>query len=275
MPSPLPCWKWRRARSAAGDSMRIDAIGFVEVVGLVAAIAAADAMVKAARVRLLKQHIISPGWVTVVVEGDLASCKAAVDAGKAAAARLGRVISTLVLGRPDLDTEGLVLDQLRPEPEVPLQRCSSPHIARKVATAAQSLPPAVIVAPPQPVAVTAPELPPQPAVEADSTPMIVVGPAPAKVQPSPPEAPQLSGLEAALKAILEVPQPLALPTVDVPPAETLFAYVAAVMRGRTCQEVARRFHLGPAAAREILEKCVAEGRLDKAGSRYLVAQRLI
>ena len=105
--------------------------------------------------------------------------------------------------------------------------------------------------------------------------MIVVAPAPAKVQPSPPEAPQLSGLEAALNAILEVPQPLALPTVDVPPAETLFAYVAAVMRGRTCQEVARRFHLGPAAAREILEKCVAEGRLDKAGSRYLVAQRLI
>ena len=255
--------------------MRVDAIGFVEVVGLVAAIEAADAMVKAARVRLLKQHIISPGWVTVVVEGDLASCKAAVDAGKTAAARLGRVISTLVLGRPDLDTEGLVLDQLRPEPEVPRPQCSAPHIAKNVATVAKSLPPAVIVAQPQPVALTAPELPPQPAVEAASTPMIVVAPAPAEVQPSTSEAPLVPGLEAARKAILQVPQPLAPPTVEVPPAETLFAYVAAVTRGRTCQEVARRFHLGPAAAREILEKCVAEGRLDKAGSRYLVAQRLI
>ena len=58
--------------------MRIDAIGFVEVVGLVAAIAAADAMVKAARVRLLKQHIIFPGWVTVVVEGPFAMVKVLV-----------------------------------------------------------------------------------------------------------------------------------------------------------------------------------------------------
>lgn len=95
--------------------MRVDAIGFVEVVGLVAAIEAGDAMAKAAQVRLLKTHFISPGWTTVVVEGNLAACQAAVDAGRAAAARLGVVLASLVIPRPDGDTETLVLDQLRPE----------------------------------------------------------------------------------------------------------------------------------------------------------------
>lgn len=92
--------------------MRVNAIGFVEVVGLVAAIEAGDAMAKAAQVRLLKQHPISPGLVTVAVEGDLASCRAAVDAGRAAAARVGTVIGSLVIGRPDRDTESFVLDFL-------------------------------------------------------------------------------------------------------------------------------------------------------------------
>lgn len=96
--------------------MRVDAIGFVEVVGLVVAIEAGDAMVKAARVRLLKEHKISPGWETVVVEGDLAACQAAVQAGRAAAMRLGKVIGSLVIPRPDLDTEDLVLDLLNGEP---------------------------------------------------------------------------------------------------------------------------------------------------------------
>lgn len=96
-------------------AMRVDALGFVEVVGLVAAIEAGDAMVKAARVRLLREHKISPGWETVVVEGDLASCQAAVAAGRAAATRLGKVISSLVIPRPDSDTEGLVLDLLNSE----------------------------------------------------------------------------------------------------------------------------------------------------------------
>jgi ethanolamine utilization protein EutK len=94
------------------NKMRVDAIGFVEVVGLVAAIEAGDAMVKAAKVRLLSDHIISPGWTTVVVEGDLAACQAAVQAGRAAAMRLGQVISCLVIPRPDRETEGLVLDLL-------------------------------------------------------------------------------------------------------------------------------------------------------------------
>lgn len=113
------------------STMRVDAIGFVEVVGLVAAIEAGDAMVKAARVRLLKDHVISPGWTTVVVEGDLAACQAAVDAGRAAAARLGKVIGSLVIPRPDRDTESLVLDLLQagPPPAAPPAAASAESAA--------------------------------------------------------------------------------------------------------------------------------------------------
>ncbi|WP_428826750.1 BMC domain-containing protein [Azonexus sp. IMCC34842] len=84
--------------------MNWNSIGLIEVHGWVPAIAAGDAMVKAADVRLLRQHSISPGFVTVIVEGDLGSCRAAVDAGVAAAARLGTVLAQLVIGRPDPDT---------------------------------------------------------------------------------------------------------------------------------------------------------------------------
>lgn len=71
----------------------INALGLLEVDGMVAAIDAADAMLKAANVRLLSHEVLDPGRLTLVVEGDLAACRAALDAGCAAAMRTGRVIS--------------------------------------------------------------------------------------------------------------------------------------------------------------------------------------
>ena len=65
----------------------INALGLLEVEGMVAAVDAADAMLKAANVRLLSHEVLDPGRLTLVVEGDLAACRAALDAG-AAAARL-------------------------------------------------------------------------------------------------------------------------------------------------------------------------------------------
>ena len=102
--------------------MRRNALGLIEVNGLVAAIEAADAMLKSATVRLSRRHVISPGLVTVVVEGDIASCRAAVDAGSAAAARVGQVIARLVIGRPDEDTRHLAT----PAPEQPEELGSQP-----------------------------------------------------------------------------------------------------------------------------------------------------
>ena len=73
----------------------INALGLLEVDGMVAAIDAADAMLKAANVRLLSHEVLDPGRLTLVVEGDLAACRAALDAGCAAAMRTGRVISAV------------------------------------------------------------------------------------------------------------------------------------------------------------------------------------
>ena len=66
----------------------INALGLLEVEGMVAAVDAADAMLKAANVRLLSHEVLDPGRLTLVVEGDLAACRAALDAGAAAARRL-------------------------------------------------------------------------------------------------------------------------------------------------------------------------------------------
>ncbi len=89
--------------------MEINAFGLIEVRGLVTAIEAADAMLKSANVKLIRQQQVNPGLITLIVEGDLAACRAAVDAGVAAASRLGEVISQLEIGRPDNDTEQMVL----------------------------------------------------------------------------------------------------------------------------------------------------------------------
>lgn len=86
----------------------INALGLLEVSGLVAGIDAADAMLKSASVRLLNHKVLDPGRITLVVEGDLAACRAALDAGVAAANRTGKVIGYQTMGRPDKDTEWLV-----------------------------------------------------------------------------------------------------------------------------------------------------------------------
>src|SRR5699024_12612324 len=88
----------------------INALGLLEVAGMVAAIDAADAMLKAANVRLLSHEVLDPGRLTLVVEGDLAACRAALDAGCAAAMRTGRGISRKEIGRPVDDTQWQVND---------------------------------------------------------------------------------------------------------------------------------------------------------------------
>lgn len=83
----------------------MEALGMVETKGLVALIEASDAMVKAARVKLVGFKQIGGGLVTVMVRGDVAACKAAVDAGAAAAQRLGELVSVHVIPRPHSDLE--------------------------------------------------------------------------------------------------------------------------------------------------------------------------
>jgi microcompartment protein CcmL/EutN len=77
------------------------ALGLVETKGLVAAIEAADAMLKASRVRLVGKERALAGLITIVVVGDVAAVKASVDAGAAAAQRVGELVSVHVIPKPD------------------------------------------------------------------------------------------------------------------------------------------------------------------------------
>ena len=88
--------------------MTSDALGMIETKGLVGAIEAADAMVKAANVSLIGYEKIGSAYVTVMVRGDVGAVKAATDAGAVAARHVGEVISVHVIPRPHNDTEKLL-----------------------------------------------------------------------------------------------------------------------------------------------------------------------
>jgi len=77
-----------------------NAIGLIETKGFVGSVEAADAMVKAANVNILGTEKIGGGYVTVIVVGDVGAVKAAVDAGAAAAKRVGELVSVHVIPRP-------------------------------------------------------------------------------------------------------------------------------------------------------------------------------
>ncbi|MFA5562434.1 MAG: BMC domain-containing protein [Eubacteriales bacterium] len=85
-----------------------EALGLIETRGLVAAIEAADAMVKAANVILIGSEKIGSGLVSIMVRGDVGAVKAAVEAGSAAAAALGEVVASHVIPRPHNDVEKLL-----------------------------------------------------------------------------------------------------------------------------------------------------------------------
>ncbi len=85
-----------------------NALGLIETKGLVGAIEAADAMVKAANVTLVGKEHVGGGLVTVMVRGDVGAVKAATDAGAAAAQRVGELISVHVIPRPHGDVEGIL-----------------------------------------------------------------------------------------------------------------------------------------------------------------------
>ncbi|MDR1408713.1 MAG: BMC domain-containing protein [Oscillospiraceae bacterium] len=83
----------------------LQALGMVETRGLVGSVEAADAMVKAANVNLIGKVHVGGGLVTVMVRGDVGAVKAATDAGAAAAARVGEVVSVHVIPRPHNEVE--------------------------------------------------------------------------------------------------------------------------------------------------------------------------
>ena len=88
--------------------MAQEALGMVETRGLVASVEAADAMVKAANVVLIGTEKIGSGLVSVMVRGDVGAVKSAVEAGAAAASKLGELIAVHVITRPHGDVENIL-----------------------------------------------------------------------------------------------------------------------------------------------------------------------
>lgn len=87
---------------------KMEALGMIETRGLVAAIEAADAMVKAANVTLIGTEKIGSGLVSVMVRGDVGAVKAATEAGSASASRLGELVAVHVIPRPHADVEKIL-----------------------------------------------------------------------------------------------------------------------------------------------------------------------
>lgn len=94
------------------------ALGLIETKGLIGAIEAADAMVKAANVKLVSKEKITAALVTVKIVGEVAAVKSAVDAGAAAAQRVSQLISAHVIPRPDDQLEDIIYSsELKPTKE--------------------------------------------------------------------------------------------------------------------------------------------------------------
>lgn len=91
----------------------MEALGLIETKGLTGAIEAADAMVKAANVVLQGKEYIGAGFVTVTVRGDVGAVKAAIDAGAAAARRVGELVSAHVIPAPHAEAERILPNNLQ------------------------------------------------------------------------------------------------------------------------------------------------------------------
>jgi ethanolamine utilization protein EutM len=85
-----------------------DALGMIECRSFPSMVEAADAMVKAAKVELVTYEKTGGGYVTAVIRGDVAAVKAAVDAGQAAASRIGEIVATHIIARPHANLDSIL-----------------------------------------------------------------------------------------------------------------------------------------------------------------------
>ena len=136
------------------------ALGMIETRGLVAAIEAADAMVKAANVTLQCKEHVGGGLVTVMVRGDVGAVKAATDAGAAAAERVGELFSVHVIPRPHCEVED-ILGELPPPDQAPAPQPEPPVEEPQPEPEPEPEP----EQPPEPIAPPEPEPQPEPPAE--------------------------------------------------------------------------------------------------------------
>ncbi|ASN04348.1 BMC domain-containing protein [Virgibacillus necropolis] len=106
------------------------ALGMIETRGLIGSIEAADVMVKAANVNLVKQEKIDAALVTILVEGDVSAVQAAVEAGRDAAQRVGELVAHYVIPHPDDQTREVLMKEDSPE-QTKERKITKPRTAKK------------------------------------------------------------------------------------------------------------------------------------------------
>lgn len=104
----LPALESRTNTERSRKMANTNALGMIETRGLVGAVEAADAMVKAANVTLIGREQVGSGLVTVMVRGDVGAVKAATDAGAAAAEKVGELVSVHVIPRPHAEVDSML-----------------------------------------------------------------------------------------------------------------------------------------------------------------------
>lgn len=208
----------------------MNALGLLEVNGLTASIEAADTMLKTAAVRLVNQTITSPGLVTLVIEGDLAACRAALDAGAAAASRLGQVLVKKEIGRPEADTEWFVTSFNKSAVSVP----------KKVE--------------------------PKPTRSANLEPVVAVE---VKGNPLPIETIEIEGASASSPIVevdvKDVPSPHEVAEFS---ETALLTYITNHAQGRNVTDIINHFNVSRAEIKSMLKDCISQGKIHKRGNRY-------
>lgn len=218
----------------------INALGFVEVRGLAATIETADAMLKSAEVRLLRQLLRDPAQTMITVEGSLGACQAAVDAGQACARRFDAYIGSQVMGRPAQDTAEFVLS---------LAEAGSKPFGETSSTAK----PALGAKPAAPVTASPTASPLAPVAPTQATPPVAAAPA--------------ASVNAVAKGARKK-TPVAADTDD----SKLLEALAGLPGGYGAQTLARRIGRPAEETRARLEALCADGKLIKRRGRYVLAE---
>jgi microcompartment protein CcmL/EutN len=106
----------------------MNSIGMIETYGYIAAVEAADAALKAADVKLIDRQFVKGGLVAITLIGDVAAVKASVDAGAAAGGKVGKIISTHVIARPDSGIKAFYKKELSSDNKC---KTSKPEVSKK------------------------------------------------------------------------------------------------------------------------------------------------
>jgi microcompartment protein CcmL/EutN len=240
------------------------ALGFLEVRGLVAGIECADVMLKAASVHLATQMTTNPGLITLIVVGDIGSCRAAIDAGRLVAERLGALVSEKVIGRPEPDLALFVNTQ--PRWKVPTGQASGDENGSVLARVAIS--PEVPESLPVENAHGEADLGSDPnsannsQIDAQAHPELgsdpnSADPATQRLTPSQPE-PENANLQ------------LASTTPATDPLEALINYLKSAPSGKRLDQLAAAMNLPQKEVHALLNTALNQRRLKKIGSRYLI-----